>query len=49
MACVARNDKVSLYGFVFFRDRAYISIVIEDRRSLKVEEAYGDHDGKVNE
>jgi hypothetical protein len=33
--CVARNEKVGVYGFVFFRDGEWISEVVDDRLCTK--------------
>ncbi|KAF2458508.1 hypothetical protein BDY21DRAFT_370743 [Lineolata rhizophorae] len=33
--CVARDEKVGVYGFVFFRDGEWISEVVDDRLCLK--------------
>jgi hypothetical protein len=34
--CVARNEKVGVYGFVFYRDGEWIYEVIDDKLFLKV-------------
>lgn len=34
--CVARDEKVGVYGFVFFRDGEWISEVVDDHLALKV-------------
>ncbi|KAH7201169.1 hypothetical protein DER44DRAFT_727641 [Fusarium oxysporum] len=33
--CVARNEEVGVYGFVFYRDGAWISTVVDDNLYLK--------------
>jgi hypothetical protein len=33
--CVARNEEVGVYGFVFHRDGAWISTVVDDNLYLK--------------
>lgn len=33
--CVARDEKVGVYGFVFFRDGEWVSEVVDDRLALR--------------
>ncbi|KAF1989635.1 cysteine proteinase, partial [Aulographum hederae CBS 113979] len=33
--CVARDEQVGVYGFVFYRDGEWISVVVDDRLCLK--------------
>ncbi|KAF2673466.1 cysteine proteinase [Microthyrium microscopicum] len=41
--CVARDEKVGVYGFVFFRDGEWISEVVDDRLALRYSDDQQQH------
>lgn len=45
--CVAQDESVGVYGFVFHRDGAWISEVVDDKLYLLKEDFY-DHDGEID-